>query len=511
MERMDEEVTQVRPPPIPPPLATLARDPAFESCRLVRPLGEGYSSEIYEAENLVARKPCALKLFRRELGIGVVNLGRYVHECTRVSQIAHPALAEVYSTGTAEGRVYSLVELAPGTDLRTLVRKSGGPLSRRTYLPIARALCEAIAALHAHGLAHRHLHSGQVMVLLEGAAVSVKLLDMGVHHFLPKVKEQVQGLRRRPEDAASLSPEQAKGQEGDSKSDLYALSAILYEMTTGRAPFLGETFAETAELHLSQAPTPPSQLVHLPAEVEEVILRGLEKDPRQRTPSVEALLAGIDPSTITATGQHAAPGKSGSARHAAVLEPHARELTRPEEAERPAAAPHPAEPAPRPAAAPPARPAGRAAPPPSPRASGRVASPLPPPPSTSRLAPLEEDVRLVVPKSRTWLYALLGVVVLGCIGIVGVVLLGGDKGQGAGKKAAPAEAKKGAATANAKFVTGQRDTRVFLDGKLIGTGEVVRATGLSVGKHTFQIQRGATKSVPRSKVFLPNRENVCFF
>lgn len=277
---------------------------------LGRLLGAGVSSEVYQAESLVAGKACAVKVFRRELRINPVSRGRYRRVAHEIDHLGHSGIADVFAFGeTPGGRAYAICELAPGRPLTDVLRQPH-PLPRRVVVSILRNICNVLALTHARGIPHLRLHPGNVMVEIGVNDVSrLVLLDFGVHQLHAALDDPQPGLPLRAEDAVWVAPEQARGEPGDSRTDVYALSVLLYELLTGRVPFLGSSYKETLEQHVSTPPPPPGQIVALPADLEQTILRGLEKDPRRRVPSVEALLSAVDPLSAT-TGQHEAHAKA---------------------------------------------------------------------------------------------------------------------------------------------------------------------------------------------------------
>ena len=294
---MEEEITRVQKDQTVAPVNGL-----LGNCRLGEPIGRGLLGTVYAGLNTLANKPCAIKVFRPDIPGGAVARGRYVHEAEAVAHIGNPNIAETYASGTADGRTYTTMERLEGIPLSHLVREQA-PLSRRAYFPLLREICVGLAAAHAYGLAHRHLHPGQVMVRWTGQGYEVKLLDFGTHHLLPPFKEQVAGWQWSAEHAICVAPEQVKNPaEVDSRADVYAVSVMLYEMVTGRVPFLADSFDATLEQVVSDQPAPPSRVLSVPGPLEETIMRGLDKDPRRRIPSVEALLAALDPTAVT--GQH---------------------------------------------------------------------------------------------------------------------------------------------------------------------------------------------------------------
>jgi serine/threonine protein kinase len=481
MNAIDREITEVREGP--------RQGTVIGQFRLGRLLGSGLSSEVYEAENLLAGKRCALKLFRRTLRLGPPHWGRFVHEAKLAAALsAKGGLVDVYSFVNLDGVHAAVLELVEGTTLRALVRKNA-PLSRRSYVPLMRALCQALAIAHAHGLAHLHLHGGQALVSWRGSEPEVRLCDFGVRHLLPDPKEDEEVWAKSPESALTLSPEQARGASGDPRSDVYALSVLLYEMVTGKVPFLAETFAATLEQHVSEAPVPPSQLVSVSAELEATILRGLEKDPRKRIPSVEALLAALDPAAVT--GQHAL----ASGRHAAISPAASREIE----------LSSPGEPA-----------AGHAL-----------------PSTTARPAPLLQPEK---PRMRAWLLILLGVAVLAFAGVTAWVLLAKETPSRPAPPRRPlpprrpAGAAPGAAVIAATPVAGRdrpgnlaargvsrpagfgvvevvstdAKAQVFIDGKFRGEGSSV-SLNLASGPHRAHVVSAGRKSAERDFSLVPGQ------
>jgi len=389
---MDEEITQVQ-------RTTLDELPAtgmLGNLRLGQPLGQGLLGQVYAAHNTVARKQCAAKVFRRDLPGGAVARGRYIHEAETVAHVGHPNIGHVYGSAMADGRMYTTIELLDGTPLSTLIRQKA-PLSRRTYFPLLKEICAGLSAAHAYGIAHRHLHAGQVMVQWNDQSLQVKLLDFGTHHLLPPLKDQIPGWLWRPEHAICVAPEQVKGAAGDvdTRADIYALSIILYEMVTGRVPFLADSFAATLEQHTNDQPMPPSQLVSIPGGLEETIMRGLDKDPRKRIPSVEAMLATLDPLAAT-TGQHQLTRAklTSTGRYRVLTADVSQEIQLPD----------------------------------APVAD--LQQPAREPPHRTAFAPFK------IPRSRKWLYVLLAVVAIGC-GVAVTLLLLDDEPEPARRPTIP--------------------------------------------------------------------------
>ncbi|MCA9667540.1 MAG: serine/threonine protein kinase, partial [Myxococcales bacterium] len=306
----DHEITHVTTRPEAP--ASLIDD-----VRLDEQVGGGLSSSVYRGTNLIAGRPCAVKLLRPELGLGPVRRGRYIHEAEGVATLGHSGVADVFRFGVAaDGRSYALCEWVDGSSLRSLIRHNA-PLSRRAFLPLIRQLAAILGGIHAAGFAHRRLHGGNIMVSGQGNDVRIKLLDFGIWRAHPPIEGDVEATRSA-EHAIAIAPEIGKGEDGDARSDVYALGVLLYEMLTGKVPFLGQTFAETVAQHVNEDPMPPSQVVAMPQELEAAIMRALEKDPKKRTPSVEALLSSLGALSAGTSAQHAVVPRPPQARSGRV-------------------------------------------------------------------------------------------------------------------------------------------------------------------------------------------------
>jgi len=352
--------------------------------RLGEPVGQGLLGVVHVGLNAIANKRCAVKVFRRDLPGGSVSRGRYIHETETVAHIGHSNIAETYASGFADGRLYTTMEWFEGVPLSRLIHEQA-PLSRRAYFPLLREICAALAAVHAYGIPHGHLHPGQILVSWTGQTYSVKVLDFGTHHLLPPLRDQVAGWSWRPEHAICIAPEQIKSPaELDTRTDVYAVSVLLYEMVTGRVPFLADSFLATLDQITGDAPPPPSRILSVPAGLEETILRGLEKDPRRRIPSMEALLAALDPTAVTGQQPLLRAKLTSTGRHRVLTADVSQEIPLPD-----GVAPEPAFELP----------------------------PSMPSPSPTELAPVK------VPRNRWWLFVVLAVVVAACGVTITLLLL----------------------------------------------------------------------------------------
>lgn len=307
----DDAPTQVTKAPPPPPSGQRIGD-----IQLQAKIAEGLSSEIYQGINTLIGKSCAVKCIRPELEVNAVKKGRYFHRLESAGRLKSSMIATTFGSLTTndDANIYTIYEWLEGISLRDYL-KNEQRLSRRQYLPLIRKLCQTLALAHASNVYHLALHEGNIMIV-PGLAQepSIKILDFGVNELHPLPNEQSAEINRPINCAYYLAPEQAKGLKGDARSDVYALCTLLYRCVTGKYPFEGNSYAEVIERIQHDAPKAPSALTSVTGELETTILRGLEKDPSRRIPSVEALASALDPLSTT-TGQHVAVKPTSSVEH----------------------------------------------------------------------------------------------------------------------------------------------------------------------------------------------------
>jgi hypothetical protein len=264
--------------------------------QLKRWLGAGGMGEVYLAEHALLRRPCAIKLIRPERAGDPQHLRRFEREVQVLAALTHPNTVEVFDYGhAADGTFYYAMEYLPGLSLEELVSRHG-PLPPERAVHFLRQVCGALAEAHAVGLVHRDVKPGNVLACARGGKHDVaKLLDFGlVQACDPARGEGPTRLTQAgaiPGTPAYMSPEQAAGRNDlDARSDLYSLGAVAYFLLTGRPPFVRDGAVRTLAAHLTDPVRPPSDLrPGLPADLEAVVLRCLEKDPAERFPDAVAL------------------------------------------------------------------------------------------------------------------------------------------------------------------------------------------------------------------------------
>jgi serine/threonine protein kinase len=256
-------------------------------------IGEGGMGRVYEAEHIEIGKRVAIKVLHPAYSRTPEVVQRFRREARAASKIGHPNIVDVTDSGTtSDGSVYFVMEFLEGVELATVIERDGA-LDVVRALNIATQICRALAAAHNAGIIHRDLKPENIFLIVrEGTTDFVKVLDFGIAKSA-ELEEHRKERLTHPGMAMGtpeyMAPEQAAGRPADARSDVYALAAILYEMTTGVAPYTGDNFMEILTKKATVEPVPARQLrPDLPESVERVILRALSRDPAFRPPSMEA-------------------------------------------------------------------------------------------------------------------------------------------------------------------------------------------------------------------------------
>jgi len=265
-----------------------------QNYRVVEPIGAGAMGMVYVVEHLTLKKRFAAKVLTADLARHPEAVARFEVEAYAASQLDHENIISVIDFGrTDDGCVFLIMELLRGKTLQA--RMDQGPPSIEEIVAIVLQVCRALAAAHAAGIVHRDMKPENIFLTQRpGGRPMVKVLDFGISKAREptlrdgRITKQGQ-LLGSPE---YMSPEASRGDEVDSRADIYAVGIMLYELLCGEVPFRHENYLKVLQMHAGVAPRAPSELVpDMPAAVEQLILRALQKDPRFRHGSVEELEA----------------------------------------------------------------------------------------------------------------------------------------------------------------------------------------------------------------------------
>jgi serine/threonine-protein kinase len=275
-----------------------------ERYRVVALAGRGGMGEVYRAEDLTLGQVVALKFLPEALSQDAAALARFHAEVRTARQVSHPNVCRMFDIGDADGTLFLSMEYVDGEDLASVVRRIGR-LSPDKATEIARQICAGLAAAHERSVIHRDLKPANVM--LDGTG-KIRIMDFG----LAGIAANIKGADVRAGTPAYMAPEQLASREVSTKSDLYSLGLILYEILTGKRAFEASTLPELMKQRESGTITSPSTLVRdLDPLIERVILRCLESDPEKRPASalqVAAALPGGDPlAAALAAGETPSP------------------------------------------------------------------------------------------------------------------------------------------------------------------------------------------------------------
>lgn len=265
-------------------------------------LGAGGMGEVYKAHDQRLDRDIAVKFLSNRIAGDAASLDRFEREARAASALNHPNICTVYDVGETEHHRCIVMELLEGQSLKDRLRE--GPLCLEELASIARQVCAALQATHDKGIVHCDLKPANIFVTKTG---QVKILDFG----LAKGETEISGpgspvvnstasLTLTPAGTvwgtlAYMSPEQAQGKNVDPRSDLFSLGVVLYEMASGRRPFHGRTPAGVLGSILTESPARPSDRnAGIPAALDCLILKALEKDPAKRYLSSAGLSADLD-------------------------------------------------------------------------------------------------------------------------------------------------------------------------------------------------------------------------
>lgn len=258
---------------------------------IVGPLGSGGMGDVYRARDNRLRREVALKMMADAAVNDVDSLARFDRETHAVAALNHPNILAIHDSGTHNGVPYAVTELLEGETLADRLRT--GPLAAPRATEIACQIAEGLAAAHAKGVIHRDIKPENIFLTHEGRS---KILDFGIARIeklatlSPSRASQKSSSAMLIGTAGYVSPEQIRGRRADAGSDVFGLGAVYYEMLTGRRAFVRQSPVETLGAVLRDDPRKYPETAKVPAELQPILFRCLEKDPADRYQSARDVL-----------------------------------------------------------------------------------------------------------------------------------------------------------------------------------------------------------------------------
>ncbi|HEY3903449.1 MAG TPA: Stk1 family PASTA domain-containing Ser/Thr kinase [Streptosporangiaceae bacterium] len=286
-------------------------------------VGRGGMAEVYRARDLRLDRIVAVKTLREDLARDQTFQARFRREAQSAASLNHPSIVAVYDTGedtTPTSHVpFIVMEYVDGRTIRDLLRDDRRLLPERA-LEITDGVLRALDYSHRNGIVHRDIKPGNVMLNRQG---EIKVMDFGIARALSDAQATMTQTAQVIGTAQYLSPEQARGERVDSRSDLYSVGCLLYELLTGRPPFTGDSPVAIAYQHVRENPIPPSRVdPELPAWADPIVLRAMAKDAGERYQTAAEMRSDIQRAMsgypvgaqMRPTGTYVGPGGPGTRR-----------------------------------------------------------------------------------------------------------------------------------------------------------------------------------------------------
>ena len=253
-------------------------------------VGEGGMANVYRAMDLKEQRTVAVKILKEECTESEEMVRRFKNESKAISILNHPGIVKVYDVSVTDKIQYMVMEYVDGITLKEYLSLRGGPLTWKETLHFITQVLEALSHAHSKGVVHRDVKPQNIMLQSNG---QVKLMDFGIARF-----SQAENYALGDKAIGSvhyISPEQAKGERTDARTDIYSVGVMLYEMLSGRLPFDGDGAVSIAIMQISEKPKPLAEIApQTPAGLRQITEKAMEKDPDKRYQSAQEMLAAIE-------------------------------------------------------------------------------------------------------------------------------------------------------------------------------------------------------------------------
>ncbi len=257
---------------------------------IVSVVGIGGMAVVYQAFDLQLKRDVAVKVLRDDVSMDAESRRQFSKEYQAVGKLSHPNIRAVYDVVSSGDTEYIVMEYVDGINLKQYMKKQG-ILSWQEVLHFSSQIARALSHAHSRGIIHLDIKPQNIMLPKDG---TVKIADFGIAQM-----EETASPSGSTEEAVGsihyISPEQARGESVDARSDIYSLGVVMYEMLTGRLPFDGKTVAEVAMQHYSVIPDAPGEInPDVPPELEAITLRAMQPEPDERYPTADDMLADLE-------------------------------------------------------------------------------------------------------------------------------------------------------------------------------------------------------------------------
>jgi serine/threonine protein kinase len=264
------------------------------SYKITEKIGEGGMGSVFKGIDTMLEREVAIKMLRPDFTRDAEIAERFRAEAVTLAKLNHPNIATLHNFFRHDDDYFMVMEFVRGETLETLIKKQGALPADRAIFLFGLAL-EGIGHAHTMGIIHRDIKPANMMFTEKG---SLKVMDFGIARVLGTTRMTRQGTIIGTVDY--MAPEQIKGEDSDSRTDIYSLGILLYEMVTGRVPFESDSEYGLMMAQINEAPPPPRTIVpHIPLHLEQAIMRALAKNPKARFQTVGEFRMALEAQKIT--------------------------------------------------------------------------------------------------------------------------------------------------------------------------------------------------------------------
>ncbi len=271
-----------------------------EQYQMIGKVSEGGMGAIYKVKNRYTGGSFAVKVLHKECANNEEMRQRFIGEAKSASSLKHPNICQVHDFGISKGVAYLVMDWIDGVSLERKVRRDG-PLIATEATHVFEQIAQALSVAHEHMVVHRDLKPENIMLTRSDSdgSTGVRIVDFGIAKVLKNDGDDVlknQGLTKSGVVLGTplyMSPEQALGKRVDQRSDIYSFGCLMYAALAGMPPFVGETFVDTANKHISEPPPPIPPDLGVPADLKMIMLRAMEKRPEDRYQSMAEIIGDL--------------------------------------------------------------------------------------------------------------------------------------------------------------------------------------------------------------------------